>query len=83
MFDRSKLSPDDEMYEHVDDINRAITDVRSHLTDEIKIDPELSHTRAPLYAQSHGTHRRAAAISTLVLSDAGLSVAARMVRASS
>ena len=43
MFDRSRLSPNGEMYEHIDDINRAIADVRSHLTNEIKIDLELSH----------------------------------------
>jgi hypothetical protein len=57
MFDRSRLSPNDEMYEHIDDINRAIADVRSHLTDEIKIDLELSHLSvfvdAQRYLQAH------------------------------
>jgi len=38
MFDRSRMSPDDGMYEHVEDINRAIADVRSGLKREIKLD---------------------------------------------
>lgn len=45
------------MYEHVDDINRAIADVRAHLADEIKVDPELSHMSvfvdAQRYLQAH------------------------------
>jgi hypothetical protein len=57
MFDRSRLSPNGEMYEHIDDINRAIADVRSHLTDEIKVDLELSHMSvfvdAQRYLQAH------------------------------
>lgn len=57
MFEQSKMSPNDTMYEHIDDINRAIADVRSHLTHEIKLDPELSHMSvfvdAQRYLQAH------------------------------
>lgn len=53
MFDRSRLPPSDETFEYVDDINRAIADVRSHLTDEIKIDAKLSHMSVFLDAQRY------------------------------
>jgi hypothetical protein len=57
MFDRNRISPDDAMYEHVDDINSAISKVRARLVDEIDTSSQNWSfwvlTSARRYLQAH------------------------------
>lgn len=57
MFDKNRLSTADTMYEHVDDINSAIADVRARLVDEISTSaPNWNFwvlTSAQRYLQAH------------------------------
>jgi hypothetical protein len=57
MFDKSRLLPEDVMFEHVDEINRAVANVRLRLKDEIQTKrsaPKLDlFVDAERYLQAH------------------------------
>jgi len=57
MFDKTQISPETPMFEHIDSINQSVNRVRSALKDQVDMDPldEISMIRgqAEIFFQAH------------------------------